>query len=236
MIVSGLIRKRFGSYFPVDLNEEALRLYSQVQGLDPSFADEAKRCGFDYDACNALHRAVKTADEWRKLAWCFTAVAYRHVVDENLSVGEIGMGVLKNPYQTSLFRFKDRYEHLFSLSANHGVFQASKGFVTYEESIRAPYNVDYSKWQECVSEVLRIIVETPEKDVLAVPRFDPAEMIKTEGGYLSFFYRFSFGRYVFVFHTTECGFDLFSTIRRLLGEMPQCVRRFLGERAITANL
>ena len=230
MNISSFVRKYFGCSYPVDLNEEALRLYSQVQRLDPSFVDEAKKMDYDYAKCSLLQQKVKTTEEWVKLAWCYNAVAYRHVIEENVSITEISMGMINSPYRTILFNSNDTGVQPFSVAVNRLSYRANKGFVSYVESISAPCDSDCRAWQDSVNETLSLLTQiTPEGEIPNLPRFDLKEMRETEGGYLSYFYKVSFGRYVLAFRTTEHGFDIFALIRSILRDMPICVSRFLGE-------
>lgn len=238
MDVNRYIRKFFGSRFPRELNEDALRQYCRTKGIDTKIIEEIKQMDFDYDQCARLRGIVKTSSEWRQLALCYAAVAYQHILDEKICVSEIGMGIIKSPFKTDIPNYHDKYSQVFGVYVDRTHCEATKGFGSYINHIRARIQPNPAMWQKDALETLAIISESAadEERCLQMPRFDLSEMGVVEDGYLSFFYKLKFGRYVFVFHTTERGFDVFSLLRFILHDvMPESVVEFLGENAQTVS-
>ena len=233
MKLNHYIRQHFGSHYPDDLNVSALKRFAELQGIPEvqSLLDAAILDAFDYEKCDALRRYIRSNEEWRKLAWCYMVEAYQHIKQKGVFVGEIGMGIIKSPYQTDMPNYHNEYAYVFSATIDRHTFSATKGRGNYVENVCVKYLPNDARWMQdalCTLEHLACSWQQP--------RFDLEEMGVEEDGYLSFFYTICIGTITFVFHTTERGFDVFALLRGILMEHPVEIERFLGRYAETLRL
>lgn len=232
MKLNRYITKLFGSRFPNELNEPALKNFAKLQVIPDfySFMDEVKRDEYDYDKSILLKQYIKTNEEWRKLAWCYTVVAYGIVSQKHSMVTEIGMGIECTPNRTDITDYHNEFAYVMSAKINKYSYTATKGCGRYMKSICSKHLANTDKWQSYVMETLEHLCSNWQ-----TPRFNLNEMGENENGYLSFFYTIKIGEMVFVFHTTERGFDVFCLLRSILMDHPTEIDEFLGEYATIFN-
>lgn len=219
------IRNRIGSNYKDEFNDEALAEYAKLKGFDSALlVNEAKNANYDYNKCEHLRKAIKTNEDWRKINWCYALVVWRKNQKEAGGLMRCGMGVMFREEKTDLVQFF-YIASKFHLSVNRFDCRVKRNDGDTIRMIRDRKQTDMGAWNEDVSAVLQHIFEDSNN-----PRFDPEEMCEVDGKYLSYYYDLTFRDIIMVFHTTEKGFDMFSTIRNeIMKNLTPATIDLLGE-------
>ena len=233
MKLNKIIEKINGSMFPATINEEAFKLYAEMEPLWSEITKETMESGYEFNRSFKLKEYLsESADRWRRLIWCYQKTMYNKIKREDLTPDAIGMGVALHKEKSKLPGYYPKEG-----STILKVMERARKLSMYESRLKEDgkidehifftraFDPDIDNWKGNMA----VMTQEIFREWNAID-LRPESMYEHEGRFVSYFYIVKYGAVRFVFHTAVAGFDTFCIIRHELGnKMPESAKHKLGE-------